>query len=242
LASARTGVRRFVNGVEYRVDSRCRHQFARDYEAGAADFLRKRIAPGAVIYNVGANVGALAVQLAKWSGPTGRVVAFEPNPYAARLLKRNLRLNQLDSQVEVVGVAIGDAVGEVTLHLCGASPMARASEPNPLLVNTEGVTVPVTTLDRFSASCQLIPDWVVVDIEGWEVAALRGGCALLTATRKQIGVVVELHPDAWSCFGESRAELETILTRLKRRPIALSGQKDPLAEHGQVSFESCANE
>ncbi len=129
LASARRGVRRVVNGIEYRVDSRCRHHFAPEYEASAAGFLCKHIAPGAVVYNVGANVGVLTVQLARWSGPRGRVLAFEPNPHAADLLKRNLRLNRLDSQVEIVGVAIGDTVGDVTLHVSGDSGMARVMRP-----------------------------------------------------------------------------------------------------------------
>jgi FkbM family methyltransferase len=238
LASGRRGVRRVVNGLEYRVDSRCRHQFANDYEASVALFLRRRIAPGAVIYNVGAHVGVLAVQLARWAGPTGKVVAFEPNPYAVTLLKRNLRLNGLDSQVDVVGVAIGNSVGEVTLYVCGSNPMARASKPNPLLLETEAVRVPLTTLDRFSESHRSMPDWIVLDIEGWEVAALRGGRGLLGATGRQVGVVLELHPNAWCWSCDSRADLEGILLELRRTPIALSGQKDPLDEHGHVYLES----
>jgi len=236
LATARKGVRRVVNGIEYRVDSRCRHRFAPEYEAAGAGFLCKRIAPGAVVYNVGANVGVLTVQLARWSGPRGRVLAFEPNPYATCLLKRNLRLNGLDSQVEIVGVAIGDTVGDVTLHVSGANGMARVMRANPLLPKTEAVRVPVTTLDRFWDSRQVKPDWIVMDIEGWEVAALRGGRELLSAT--EVGVVLELHPDAWSWCGDSRADLERILLELRRRPIALSGQNDPLAEYGQVYLES----
>ena|SRR6266487_3158049 len=129
LSVHRRGVRRMVNGVEYHVDLRCRHQFAPEYEGGAPRFLCKRIMPGAVVYNVGANVGVLAVQLARWSGPRGRVLAFEPNPYAAGLLTRNLRLNRLDSQVEIVSVAIGDTVGDVTLHVSGDSGMARVMRP-----------------------------------------------------------------------------------------------------------------
>lgn len=241
LGSGWRGLRRVVNGLEYRVDSRCRHQFAENYEVDAANFLRSHVAPGAVIYNVGAHVGVLALQLARWSGPTGRVVAFEPNPYAVSLLRRNLRLNGLDSQVDVVRVAIGDAVGEVTLRVCDANPMARAGKANPLLLKTEAVRVPVTTLDRFSESHQLMPDWVVMDVEGWEVAALRGGRQLLGATTKQVGIVVELHPSAWPWSGDSRADLEGILTDLSRRPIALGQQKDPLSEHGQVYLQSWTN-
>jgi len=237
-ATARYGLRRVVNGLEYRVDSSCRNQFVAEYEPCAANFLRKHISPGAVIFNIGANVGVLTLQLARLSGPRGKVVAFEPNPSATRLLKNNIRLNRLETQVEVVGVAIGDAVGEATLYVWGADPMARPSKPNPLLPKTEEVRVPVTTLDQFCESRHLIPDWVVMDIEGWEVAALRGGRKLLGGPPKQVEIVLELHPSAWPWSGDSRADLESILVDLRRTPIALGPQQDPLAEHGQVYLES----
>ena len=236
-ASARHGVRRTVNGFEYRVDSSCRRQFAPHYEAGAAEFLRTHIAPGAVIFNVGANVGVLTLQLAQWAGPTGRVLAFEPNPHAVKILKRNLRLNRFDRQVELVPFAIGDVTRDITFHVHGADGMARAETPNPLLPITEAIHAHVTTLDSFSEIRQLIPDWVVMDIEGWEVAALRGARRLLKGKSKRIEVVVEFHPSAWSWSGESKARMEGLLSELGRTAVPLRNQSDPLAEHGQVYLQ-----
>lgn len=241
MATARLGLRRVVNGLEYRVDSSCRNQFVAEYEPGAATFLRKHITPGALIFNIGANVGVLTLQLARLTGPTGKVVAFEPNPNAIRLLKKNVRLNRLETQVDVVEVAIGDTVRDIPLYYFGANGMARTARANPLLAKTQTVVVPMTTLDVFCKSHGLIPDWIVMDIEGSEVSALRGGQQLLGTKARQIGIVVEVHPDAWSWSGDSKADMEDILSNLGRKSVALGGQADPLSEHGQVYLESCAH-
>jgi len=34
--------------------------------------------------------------------------------------------------------------------------------------------VPVVTLDAFAASRSRFPSWILMDVEGWEIAALRG--------------------------------------------------------------------
>ena len=88
----------------------------------------------------------------------------------------------------------------------------------------------MTTLDAFAAARGRMPDLVVMDIEGWEIAALEGARSLLGRTR----FIVELHPDAWQWSGHTRADLEGLLdpAGLEARP--LSGQRDPLGEHGQV--------
>src|SRR5205085_9663014 len=69
-----------INGVTYRIDPHVRHRLGQNYDAPVAAFLSARVKPGAVCVDVGANVGVYVLQFARWSGPKGRVVAFEPNP------------------------------------------------------------------------------------------------------------------------------------------------------------------
>jgi FkbM family methyltransferase len=224
------GVSRTVNGLSLRVDSRTRFNFVPNYDAPAAAFLRASVTNGSEIWNVGANVGVYALQLASWVGAEGKVVAFEPNPTAARLLATNLRLNQLERRVEVVEAAVGESKGEVEFYTYRADGMARAARPNPLLKRVAKIRVPVTTLDAFAADCGRVPAWVIMDIEGWEIAALRS--ARLLAGVSQF--VVELHPSAWEWSGDKRGDLEALLTEFQLEPVSLVGQVDPLAEHGQV--------
>ena len=233
LATRRHGIARTVNGLPLRVASPVRAAFAASCDRQVADFLRSRILPGSEVWNVGANVGVYALQLASWVGETGRVVAFEPNPLAARFLYENLRLNGLDQRVEIVESAVGDRTGHVDLYVEGTSGMARAGRPNPLLEHPSVVRVPVTTLDAFCSRRTRSPAWLMMDIEGWEIAALRGARTLLEATR----VAVELHPSAWPWSGHSRADLEGLLTEWGLVAVPLAGQVDALGQHGQVVLQ-----
>ena len=234
---ARRGAARTVNGISLRVDPVGRHVFTPIYDEGAAACLRTHLREGMEAWNVGANIGVYALQLAHLVGAAGRVVAFEPNPAAREVLVRNIARNSLQSRVEVVPSAVGSAPGTVDFYTSGADGMGRAGRPNPQLSATDRIEVPVTTLDAFASARGRLPDLVVMDIEGWEIAALEGARSHLGRTR----FIVELHPDAWQWSGHTRADLEGLLDSggLEARP--LSGQRDPLGEHGQVVLEGRAD-
>jgi FkbM family methyltransferase len=224
------GVSRVVNGIPLRVDPVGRQTFTPTYDAGATDYLRRELRDGMEAWNVGANVGVYTLQLAHWVGATGRVVAFEPNPEARAVLMRNVALNGLQSRVEIVPSAVGGAVGSVDFFTAGADGMGRAGRANPLLAQTSRIQVPVTTLDDFAAARGRKPDLIVMDVEGWEIAALHGGRSLMDSTR----FVVELHPDAWKWSGHTRADLQAILDEAGLDAKPVSGQSDPLGDYGQV--------
>jgi hypothetical protein len=99
------------------------------------------------------------------------------------------------------------------------------------------IEIRVTTLDTFCHARGLQPDWIVMDVEGCEVAALRGAAELVRLGRDHLGIVAEMHPNLWEPAGESRAAMEQLLTDLELRPVALTGQRDALGEHGMVRLE-----
>src|SRR5438874_1394423 len=82
-----------INGVEYRIDSHHRHRLGNEYDPSVAEFLQKRVRDGHLCFDVGANVGVYVLQFAHWNGPTGRVVAFEPNVGARRVLEYHAKVN-----------------------------------------------------------------------------------------------------------------------------------------------------
>ena len=227
------GVPRVVNGIPLRVDIAGRHTFTPVYDAGATAYLRERIRDGDEVWNVGANVGVYALQLAHWVGPAGRVVAFEPNPAARAVLSRNVRFNGLDRRIEVVAAAVGAAPGTVEFFISGTDGMGRAGLPNPRLRHPRRITVPVTTLDDVARQRRTAPAMVVMDIEGWEIAALQGARALLATTP----FVMELHPNAWQWSGHTRADLDAIIAAERLTVVPLSGQAEPLGDYGQVVLE-----
>ncbi len=225
-----------VNGIEYRIDAKERPRFAHNYEAQAAAFLLKRIKPGMICFDVGANVGAYVLQLAHWNGPAGKVVAFEPNMGAREVLGRHIAWNGLTERVTVVPCAVSSAPGESVLYAEGADGMSRLAEANRGLRGAAvELVVPVTSLDTWCAANNQWPDVLLLDIEGFEIEALRGARAAI-ARAKPI-IVVEMHPNVWHTSNASRPDAERLLAELGLRPVPLSGQRDPLEEHGQVWLE-----
>lgn len=237
-SSAGRGAAWTINGETFRVDPRYRQRLGQSYDAPVARFIRERIKSGAVALDVGANVGVYVLQFARWSGPRGRVVAFEPNPSAMRVLRRHVELNGLNERVTLVGAAVGASVGEATLYAAGAEGMSRLGEPNPLIADrATKISVPLITLDAYCAANALAPDWLFLDIEGFELRALEGARALIRERGAALNLIVELHPNAWPAAGTTREDAEALLAELGLAPVPLTGQRDPLAEHGIVHLE-----
>jgi FkbM family methyltransferase len=240
LSTAGRGVWQQFNGHEqFRIDPWCRPHFPEDKDADICRYLRAQVRPGAVCLNAGAHVGIYAFCLASWSGPLGRVVAFEPNPYPRAVLQRHLALNELTDRVEVVAQAVSDVVEEGSFFADHMEGYSRLGQPNPGARDRPHtlVKVPITTLDAFCRGRGLTPDWILLDVEGSEVAALAGGRAVIRAGRGRLGLIVELHPHLWEAADTSRGRLEGVLAELGLRPVPLTGQADPLGEYGIVRFD-----
>ena len=150
------------------------------YEAGTLHVMRHLLRPGDVFLDVGANVGLMTVVAARFVGPMGRVYAFEPVQGTARLLERNVALNNA-SNVEVVPMALGARRERrvITEHLethRGAASFATGG------VGTGSEEVQVDTLDAFVRERGLEGRvrLVKIDVEGWEEQVLAGGEGVLS--------------------------------------------------------------
>lgn len=163
------------------------------YVVGSAELvvqeeLAARLAPGDVVYDVGASIGFLTVICARLVGPTGRVIAFEPNPEGGRRLRHNVALNGFEN-VTVIEAAAGDHAG--TAWLAGSHAMVWGTvvdDPTDGYAGDPQITV--TTID--AAAAELPPPVLVkMDIEGAEGAALRGMSAVLREHRPVI--LCEIH-------------------------------------------------
>jgi FkbM family methyltransferase len=243
--SGSRGIAQTVNGREtFRIDPRYRVHFPDTYEPDVCEFLRSHVRPRAVTLNVGAHVGVYALCLARWSAPGGQVFAFEPNPLTRRILEEHVKLNERDGDIRVIPCAVSDRRGQAvffagTPGLRGTSGLSRLGSPNPDIdrASAAPVTVDVTTIDVFCADRNVTPQWLVVDVEGYELAVLKGARSVIDRTRGALGIVVEMHPNLWMSAGASRGDFEQFCTEARLTPVALTGQKDPFAEYGVVAME-----
>jgi FkbM family methyltransferase len=186
------------------------------------------------VLDVGAAFGEFAIVLARWCGPGGRVVAFEPTPVTNAALRDHLLLNGLSDRVDVVDAAVSDYVGPGTLHAAGRS---GENTLNPSYFGDEAEPLPVSviTIDAYCDAHQITPAVIKLDVEGLELHALRG--ARGTLGRSQAPVVVELHPASWRGIGESADSAEQLIRELGYRVVPLEGQSGRVAEGGHVLLE-----
>lgn len=236
LASARRGLAwRVDDTTTLRIDPRCRWIRNPSYEADVVAYLRAGIRPGHCCVDVGAHVGFYALQMALWTAPGGRVMAFEPNPTARAVLQANVRLNRLSGRVTIEQSAVGAAAGTADLfHSRDTSGLSRLDAPNPDSASGRPVCVPVVTLDEYCATMRVTPDWILVDTEGADLAVLRGAAALLRDTPVQ--VVVEMHPSLWDPRHTTPAGFEAFLDSCGRRAVPITGQQNPFVNYGTVSL------
>lgn len=229
-----------INGERFRVIPRHRREIGQHHDPAVSALLKSRLTPGAIAMNVGANVGVHVLQMARWVGPAGRVVAFEPNPEAMQALSRHVAINDFADRVTLVESAVGAAPGRAVLHAQGADQRARLGSANPGLSGPlDRIDVPVTTLDAWCAGHHLRPDWLLIDVEGFEEDVLRGAETLIR-THPGLGVLVEMHPDTWADTQTTQASMSALLGRLGRRAVSLTGAGDPLRSHNIAILEPVA--
>ncbi|MBG0784661.1 MAG: FkbM family methyltransferase [Anaerolineaceae bacterium] len=143
------------------------------YEISKRQAFETAIPEGAVVYDIGANVGYYSLMAAVVSGPKGHVYAFEPLPRNVDYLRKHVTLNKMTDRITVFDVAVSDKTGEAAFDLGASTSMGHLAE-------TGGIKVKQVRLDDMVASGEIkAPDYMKVDVEGAEYDVLNGARALL---------------------------------------------------------------
>ena len=191
---------------------------------------RGTVRSGSVALDVGANVGAYAVLLGQWVGASGRVYAFEPSPVAFRGLVRHIELNARDGVVTPVAAAVADRDGTGDLIVAGTAGESRLAGG---VERGRTLSVPTVTIDSFCAREGLQPSFIKIDVEGAELAVLRGARETIRRGGDALALFVELHPSIWSLAEATRADFESELERQRLKVEPLTSD-DPWSVEGMV--------
>ncbi|PIP84999.1 MAG: hypothetical protein CO113_03215 [Elusimicrobia bacterium CG_4_9_14_3_um_filter_62_55] len=175
--------------------------------------------PEDTVFDVGANLGYYALLAAAFSD---EVFAFEPSPRILPTLRRNLRGT---ANATVVETALGDREGTAPLFLAPTHLIGSSSFVEGWTDTTETAEVETTTLDRFCRERGLRPDWIKIDVEGFEESVLKGAREILTHENPTVAIEVWFHPKK----EEHRRAMQLLLS-LGYAPLAIepSGESRPL--------------
>lgn len=143
------------------------------YEPDEIARVRELLQPGMTFLDCGANVGFFTLLASRLVGPTGRVIAVEPSPYAVGRLRETVRNNGI-TNVTVVHAGLGERRG--TLQLMVPKAVGNhAPSFVPGNENTAPVDVQVVTVDELLDEQKVATvDLMKVDVEGFEPALFRG--------------------------------------------------------------------
>jgi FkbM family methyltransferase len=160
-------------------------------EPPVQEALRRLLAPGDVFYDIGANVGFFTLVGARLVGPAGRVVAFEPVPWCARAVGRNIELNGFQ-HAQIQQRAVGAADGSARLLVVGEASWSHLESTGRHADVREEIDVEVVCIDSLVAAGSIPPpDVLKIDTEGAELQVVEG--ARETIARHRPAIVCELH-------------------------------------------------
>lgn len=184
-----------------------------------------RPVPGDVLFDVGANVGWFSLILQRLSPVGVRVFAFEPHPDNHRLLEANLLRNG-DGAATPVRAAVSDV--DATLDLF-VHPGENSGRHTLLPVaDAARVSTPAVRLDAFCERHEIQNRpvrFVKIDIEGYELVALRGAGGVLSRCPL---VVLEHSPRLMTEAGIAPGALLSFMEDAGFTPSVLaSGRRQP---------------
>jgi FkbM family methyltransferase len=140
---------------------------------------------GETVFDVGAHCGVSTYHLSKLVGPTGRVIAFEPDPVNYSLLLLNIERHQL-SNVTPLQIAISDTRGEAEFN-CEGTIGSGLKQHSTRKSADHVITVKTVTLED-ACSEWGPPSFCKIDIEGAEVAVLSAAKNFLQTTSCQFAL------------------------------------------------------
>lgn len=159
------------------------------FEPEMTALFKALVQPDMVVADVGANIGMTGLL---FSDLARKTFAFEPAPSTFALLRDNIAAGGADN-VEVHNLGMGDAPATQTITF---APNNRSggfvSDTTKLAGGHTTETIQVETLDGFFFDRPgERPDFIKLDVEGFEPRVLRGAGALIAA--KKPTVVLELN-------------------------------------------------
>src|SRR5436309_7103457 len=209
--SATSILRRAANKVYQRAFSIYRPLYAayKTYaDRAERELLRKILFQGAIVADVGANIGIYSQFLSRCVGPTGLVHSFEPSPDNFRRLSAATR--DL-SNVRLTQAAVGERSGECKLYVSDKLNVDhrayKADGDSRRAVPTEMVA-----LDDYFKPGQRV-DLIKIDIQGYELHALRGTQRVLQEN-PDINLLLEFWPAGLEQAGVGGEELFNLLQGL----------------------------
>jgi FkbM family methyltransferase len=168
------------------------------YEKELGDLLKKMLRPNDVFIDIGANIGYFSLLSATVS-PSVKVISFEPVKDLFQKMNENLSING-SKNIVAINAAIGEMNEQRELYLSTPDNLGMSSFHQPENYSGRKEKVEVIAFDDWFKTSGLTKiDLIKLDVEGSELAALKGMNAVLE--KQKPALIVEINPQTLSLFG-----------------------------------------
>jgi len=207
------------------------------YEKEETAFFRKNLRPGMCFVDVGANIGIFTALAIKQGA--SRVLALEPHVESFEFLERTVHSNNPNMPVSLEKTAAGREVGECILYGNPYNKGDNRTAPSPELIPCGKVRS--STLDSLCATHGIRNiDFLKIDVQGGELAVLRGAERVLGASPDCI-LMSEVWPGGMARYGHSIAEFTDCLSQMGFRTELVFGRKDNRLPKPSGNFSDYTN-
>ena len=180
------------------------------YEPEMRLTLKKYLPKGGTFVDVGANEGFFSILAGKIVGPSGKVVAVEPQSRLHEIILKNISLNKL-TNVSLIKSAISDVSGTAKISLAPNTNSGSSSMLQRTFYKLPTEEVKVITLETLLDSVKnKIVDLMKMDIEGFEYEVLLGSEKVLR-TKRIRAIALEMHSEIIKERGKKPSQIEKVL-------------------------------
>jgi FkbM family methyltransferase len=181
--------------------------FKRNKDRYNTRLIRKLVKPGSKVLDIGANIGFYGRFLSECAGAQGHVYCFEPDTINFRHLQNELKNC---SNVTLIQKAVAATSGTLSVYTSKLLNVDhRTYEPD---MYSGKYSVDKTSIDHFVKG-EFKVDFIKMDIQGFEMDALRGMKETIAANPDLV-IVTEFWPYGLSSAGSSATQLYDYVTDL----------------------------
>lgn len=179
-----------IDGINFLLDMSETNGHSNYYSLSepAEELLFSNIKEGMTIIDVGANIGAITLKSAKKVGLPGKVFSFEPSPINFKRASTNISLNKF-TNITLINQGLGNEKSTVFLYNVNPNNrgMLRILQDDSQNNSFEKEEVEIDTLDSSMQKFSIPrPDFIKIDVEGFEFKVLQGACKTLNDCKPQL--------------------------------------------------------
>lgn len=213
------------------------------YSRDVVHAIKARLQPGDVFIDGGANIGEITLVAAKCVGPSGKVFSFEPVDAIHARLAAHVAANRFGDRVQILKQGLSEAPGTLPIYgkadsyedgsvHSGLGTLFATDERHDLIGS-----IALTTIDGLVAEHQIDRlAGIKLDIEGAELAALRGAAETLRRFRPWL--IVEIGGNTCAAAGYAPGDILDVLEGYDFARIERGGRLVPIGKADLLDWQN----